>query len=93
MLEHTGDLLSQFEEGNAKANGGQTETTSFFEEDIIHSDLISDPVEDSSKKTLLRVWRTARKKQKAQILCLRLWMMAWNPTLGDPIDPGTHQNF
>jgi hypothetical protein len=50
VLEHTGDLLSQFEEGNATANGYQTETTSPFEEDIIHSDLISDPVEDSSEE-------------------------------------------
>ena len=43
-MEHTGDLLSQFEEGNATANTDQTATTSPFEEDIIHSDLISDPV-------------------------------------------------
>jgi hypothetical protein len=50
VLEHTGDMLSQFEEGNAKANGSQPETTSPFEKDIIHSDLISDPVEDSSEE-------------------------------------------
>jgi hypothetical protein len=49
VLEHTGDLLSQFEEGNAIANNNQTVTTSPFEEDIIHSDLISDPVEESSE--------------------------------------------
>ncbi len=42
--------MSQFEEGNATANGNQTETTSPFEEDIIHSDLISDPGEDSSEE-------------------------------------------
>ncbi len=48
-LEHTGDLVSQFEEGNATANNNQTATTSPFEEGIIHSDLISDPVEDSSE--------------------------------------------
>ncbi len=50
MLEHTGDLLSQFEEGNATAGGNQTETTSPVEEDIVHSDLISDPFEDSSEE-------------------------------------------
>jgi hypothetical protein len=50
VLEHTGDLLSQFVEGNATANNDQTETTSPFEEDIIHLDLISDPVEDSSEE-------------------------------------------
>ena len=42
-LEHTGDLLSQFEVGNTAVNNGQTATTSPHEEDIIHSDLISDP--------------------------------------------------
>ncbi len=47
MLEHTGDLLSQFKEWNATAHNNQTATTSPFEEVIIHSDLISDPVEDS----------------------------------------------
>ncbi len=50
VLEHTGDLLSQFEEGNATSIYNQTATTSPFEEDIIHSDLISDPVEDSSEE-------------------------------------------
>jgi hypothetical protein len=50
VLERTGDLLSQFEEGNATANNNQTAATSPFEEDIIHSDLISDPVEDSSEE-------------------------------------------
>ncbi len=50
VLEHTGDLLSQFEEGYATANNNQTATTSPFEEGIIHSDLISDPVEDSSEE-------------------------------------------
>ncbi len=50
VLEHTGDLLSQFEEGNATANNDQTATMFPFEEDIIHSDLISDPVEDSSEE-------------------------------------------
>ncbi len=49
VMEHTRDLLSQFEEGNATANNDQTATTSPFEEDIIPSDLISDPVEDSSE--------------------------------------------
>lgn len=49
-MEHTGDLLSQLEEGNAAANNNQTATTSFFERDIIHSDLISGPVEDSSEE-------------------------------------------
>jgi hypothetical protein len=50
VLEHTGDFLSQFEEGNATANNNQTATTSPFEEDIIHSDLISDPVEVSNEE-------------------------------------------
>ncbi len=50
VLEHTGDLLSQFEEGNATANNNQMATTSPFEEDIIHSNLISDPVEDFSEE-------------------------------------------
>ncbi len=50
MLEHTGDLLLQLEEVNATANNNQTSTTSPFEEEIIHSDLISDPVEDSSEE-------------------------------------------
>jgi hypothetical protein len=52
VLEYTGDLLSQFEEGNATANNNQTATTSPFEEDIIHSDLISDPIEDSSEEEI-----------------------------------------
>ncbi len=51
-MEHTGDLLSQFEEGNATATNDQTATTSPLEEDIIHSDLISDPVEDSSEEEM-----------------------------------------
>ncbi len=42
--------MSQFEEGNATANGNQAETTSPFEEDIIHSDLISDSGENSSEE-------------------------------------------
>ncbi len=49
VLEHTGDLLSQFEQGNATANKNQA-TTSLFEEDVFHLDLISDPVEDSSEE-------------------------------------------
>ncbi len=53
MLEHTGDLLSQFDEGGATANDNQAATTSPFEEDIIHSDLISDHVEDSSKEEVM----------------------------------------
>ncbi len=52
VLEHIGDLLSQFEEGNATANNNQTATTSPFEEDISHSDLISDPVEESSEEEI-----------------------------------------
>jgi hypothetical protein len=52
VLEHTGDLLSQFEEGNATAHNNQTATTSPFEEGIIHSDLISDPVEESSEEEI-----------------------------------------
>jgi hypothetical protein len=44
--------LSQFEEGNATANINQIATTSPFEEDIIHSDLISDPAEDSSEEEI-----------------------------------------
>ncbi len=55
VLEHTGDLLSQFEEGNATAKNNQTATTSPFEEDIIHSDLISDPVEDSSEEDVTEI--------------------------------------
>jgi hypothetical protein len=50
VLEHTRDPLSQFEEGNATANDNQTATTYPFEEDIIRSDLISDPAEDSSEE-------------------------------------------
>jgi hypothetical protein len=50
VLEHTGGLLSQFEVGNATSNNNQTATPCPFEEDIIHSDLISDPVEDSSEE-------------------------------------------
>ncbi len=52
VMEHNGDLLPQFEERNAIANNYQTATTSPFEEDIIHSDLISDPVEDSSEEEI-----------------------------------------
>ncbi len=50
VLEHSGDLSSQIEEGNATAHENQTTATSPFEEDIIHSELISDPAEDSSKE-------------------------------------------
>ncbi len=49
-MEFLSPVLSQFEEGNATANGDQTGTFSRFEEDIIHSYLISDPVEDSSEE-------------------------------------------
>jgi hypothetical protein len=49
-MEHAGDLLSQFEEGNATASDNQTATTSPFKEDIVHSDLISDLVGDSSEE-------------------------------------------
>jgi hypothetical protein len=52
VLEHTGDRLSQFEEGNATTNNSQTATTSPFEEEIIHSDIISDPVEDSREEKI-----------------------------------------
>ncbi len=52
VMEHTGDLLSQFEERNATATNDQTATTSSFEEDIIHSDRISDPVEDTSEEEI-----------------------------------------
>jgi hypothetical protein len=52
VVEHTEDLLSRFKEGNATANNNQTATTSPFEEDIIHSDLISDPVEESSEEEI-----------------------------------------
>ncbi len=55
VLEHTGDMLSQFEEENATANNNQTATTPPFEEDIIHSDLISDPVEESSEEDITEV--------------------------------------
>jgi len=41
-VEHTGDLLSQFQEGN-KAWNGQIVTTLPYEEDIVHSDVIPDP--------------------------------------------------
>ena len=41
---------SKYISTNATASGNQTETTSPFEEDIIHSDLISDPVEESSEE-------------------------------------------
>jgi hypothetical protein len=43
VTEHTGCLLSQFEERNTTANNNQT-MTSPYEEDIIQSDLISDLV-------------------------------------------------
>ena len=39
---------------NATANNNQTSTTSPFEEEIIHSDLISDPVEDSSEEEVAK---------------------------------------
>jgi hypothetical protein len=57
VLEHTGDLLSQFEERNAAANNNQTATTSPFEEDIIHSDFISDPDKESSEDEKLKIQR------------------------------------
>jgi hypothetical protein len=43
FVEHTGDMLSQFEEGYTAVRDGQTATTLPYEEDIVHSDLISDP--------------------------------------------------
>jgi hypothetical protein len=93
VMEHTGDLLSQFEEGNATANNDQTATTSPFEEDIIHSDLISDPVEDSSEEDTAEDPEERVKKQPIQILSLRLWMMAWIPRLGGTTELGSHQNL
>jgi hypothetical protein len=50
VLEHTGDLLPQFDEGNATANNNQTAITSPFQKNIIHSNLISDPVKDSGEE-------------------------------------------
>ncbi len=53
FVEHTGDVLSQFEEGNTVANtvdrDGQTATTLPYEEDIVHSDLISDPISEDKE--------------------------------------------
>ncbi len=51
--------------------------------------LLRNPV----KRKPLKAQRKAMRQQEALILFLRLWMMGWIPTLGDPIEPGTHQNF
>jgi hypothetical protein len=42
-------MLSQFEEGNTAVRYGQTVTTSPYEEDIVHSDLISDPISEDKE--------------------------------------------
>jgi hypothetical protein len=42
-------MLSQFEEGNTAVRDGQTVTTSPYEEDIVHSDLISDPISEDKE--------------------------------------------
>jgi hypothetical protein len=42
-------MLSQFEEGNTAVRDGQTVTTLPYEEDIIHSDLISDPITEDKE--------------------------------------------
>ncbi len=93
VLENTGDLLSQFEEGNATASGSQTETTSPFRDTSSTQTSFQILLRIKVKRKLLKALRKAMKKQAAQILSLRLWMMAWIPTLGDTIEPGTHQNF
>jgi hypothetical protein len=89
-MEHNGDLLSQFEERNATANNDQTVITSPFEEDIIHSRPMKIPV----KRKLQKVHRKTMKRQTTQTMSLRLLMMAWISTLGDPTELGSHhQNF
>ncbi len=50
VLEHTWDILSQFEKWNATANDNFTATSSPFEKDIIHSVHILDPVKDISEE-------------------------------------------
>jgi hypothetical protein len=42
MMEHTGDQLLQFEEGNAADKNNKIAASSPYEEGIIHSDFISD---------------------------------------------------
>jgi hypothetical protein len=49
IIEHAGDLLSQFEEVNTAVQGDQTATAFPYDEDIIHSDLISDPITDNKE--------------------------------------------
>jgi len=46
FVEHTGDMLSQVEEGNTVVRDGQTVTPLPYEEDIAHSDLISDSISE-----------------------------------------------
>jgi hypothetical protein len=41
--------LSQFEEGNTAVRDGQTVTTLPYEEDIVNSDLISDPISEDKE--------------------------------------------
>jgi hypothetical protein len=45
------------------------------------------------KRKLPKNQRKAMKKQAIQTLFLRLLMMAWTPTLGDPTELGAHQNY
>ncbi len=93
VLEHTGDLLFQFEEGNATAHNNQTATTSPFEEDSSIQTSSQTLLRILVKRRLLKAQRKTMRKQTAQILFLRLLMMGWIPTLGGPTELGTHQNF
>jgi hypothetical protein len=84
VLEHAGDLLPQFDLGNATANDNQTATTSPFEEDIFIQTSSQTLLRIPVKRRLLKAKRKTMKKQAAQTLSFRLLMMGWIPTLGGP---------
>ena len=48
-MQQTGDLLKQFEEGNAAANNNLAASTSSYDEDIIQLISISNRIVDFSK--------------------------------------------
>jgi hypothetical protein len=93
VLEHTGDLLSQFEEGNATASNNQTATTSPLRKTLSTQTSFQILLRIPMKRRVLKTQRKTMRRQPAQKLFLRLLMMGWIPTLGGPTELGTHQNI
>jgi hypothetical protein len=89
VLEDTGDLLSQFEEGIIIKQQQLFHLRKTLFTQTSFQTLLRIPV----KRRLRKIQRKPLRRQKALLLFLRLLMTAWTPTLGDPAELETHQNY